>query len=314
MEAAQAASDADHAVQACAWKKATASELAALNKRLVLTVEESSTHARALTPVSERAEPAETSERWDQLNSRLYDIERLIDDYNDLVHPYASDAESIANHLSEIDDIAGLAAGDADDSSVTTDGAVLTEQETQFTGRLHAIGQLIDDYYDLDHLFASDAAHMEHLLRIMDDIADLAAGNAVDSSVAADGSVDDARADGTADAEGDADDSSVATDDSADDAREDGTADAEEGEAAPEVVCGAIFWVLPSLDVSATRVDVIRALRTANQAKLTSLAEIYRILTVDSADVYEDTIAKAILEVFDRCERRGFRNSTLHIT
>jgi len=59
---------------------------------------------------------------------------------------------------------------------------------------------------------------------------------------------------------------------------------------------------------------VIGALRTANQAKLTSLAEMFRILTGDSADVYEDSIAKAILEVFDRCGRRGFRNSTLHIT
>jgi hypothetical protein len=315
MEAAQAASDADHAVQACAWKKATASELAALNAQLVLAVQESSTHARALTePVSERAEPEETSERWDQLISRLYDIERLIDDYNDLVHPYASNAESIANHLREIDGIAGLAAGDADDSSVTTDGAVLTEQETQLTGRLHAIGQLIDDYYDLDHPFASDAAHMEHILRMRDKIADLAAGNAVDSSVATDDSVDDARADVTADAVGDADDSSVATDDSVDDARTDGTAGAEKGAAAPEDICGAILRVLPSLDVSATRVDVIRALRTANQAKLTSLAEMFRILTGDSADVYEDSIAKAILEVFDRCGRRGFRNSTLHIT
>ena len=151
----------------------------------MLTLKESSTHARALTePVSERAEQAEMSEKWHQLNGRLYDIDRLIDDYNDLVHPFASDADSIANLLSEIDDIAGLAAGDADDSSVTTDGAVLTEQETQLTGRLHAIGQLIDDY--LDHLFASDAAHMEHLLRIIDDIADLAASNAVDSRVATD--------------------------------------------------------------------------------------------------------------------------------
>jgi hypothetical protein len=110
------------------------------------------------------------------------------------------------------------------------------------------------------------------------------------------------------------DGSSVATDDSVDDAREDVTVGAEAGEAAPEDICGAILRVLPSLDVSATRVDVIRALRTANQAKLTSLAEMFRVLNGDSADVYEDSIAKAILEVFDRWGRRGFRNSTLRIT
>ena len=314
MVAAQAASDADHAVQACAWKKATASELAALNAQLVHTVQESSTHARALTePVSERAEQAEMTETWYQLNSRLYDIRRLIDENDDLRHHFASDADYEAQLLRVIDEIAGLAAWDDDDSSVATNGAVLSKQELQLTGSLHAIGQLIDDNDALSHVFASAAAHAAHILRMMDDIAALAAGDAVDSSVATEDSVDDAREDGTADAEGDADDASVATDDSAVDASEDGTADAEEGEAAQEDECGAILGLLPSLDVSANRVRVIQALRTASYATLTRLATAFGVLTGDSADVYESSIADAILEIFGRCGRRGFRNPTLRI-
>ena len=91
MEAAQATSDADHAVQACAWKKATASELAALNAQLVLAVQVSPTHARALTEqVSERAEQAVMTEKWEQLNARLYDIGRLLDENDDNCRRFAS--------------------------------------------------------------------------------------------------------------------------------------------------------------------------------------------------------------------------------
>ena len=70
---------------------------------------------------------------------------------------------------------------------------------------------------------------------------------------------------------------------------------------------------LPSLDVSANRVRVIQALRTASCATLTRLATAFRVLTGDSMDVYESSIADAILVVFDRCGRRGFRNPTLRI-
>ena len=78
--------------------------------------------------------------------------------------------------------------------------------------------------------------------------------------------------------------------------------------------CGTNLGLLPSLDVSANRVRVIQALRTASSATLTSLAEAFGVLTGDDADVYEDSIAEAILEAFDRCGRRGFRNPILRIT
>ena len=67
--------------------------------------------------------------------------------------------------------------------------------------------------------------------------------------------------------------------------------------------CGAILGLLPSLDVSANRVRVIQALRTASCATLTRLATALRVLTGDSMDVDESSIADAILEVFDRCGR-----------
>ena len=77
----------------------------------------------------------------------------------------------------------------------------------------------------------------------------------------------------------------------------------EEGEAAQEDKCGAILGLLPSLGVSATRVRVIQALRIASCETLTRLATTFRVLTGDSADVYENSIADAILEVLDRCGR-----------
>ena len=67
--------------------------------------------------------------------------------------------------------------------------------------------------------------------------------------------------------------------------------------------CGAILGLLPSLDVSANRVRVIQALRTANSATHARLATWFKVLTGDSADVYESSIAKAILEVFARYGR-----------
>ena len=174
--------------------------------------------------------------------------------------------------------------------------AVWQRRADRLEEKLHEIGE---------HAYVGDAdynALAPHLQQRLNAIAALADCDPTDSSEYDDDGADDA------------DDSSVATDDSVDDARTDGTAGAEKGAAAPEDICGAFLRVLPSLDVSANRVDVIGALRTDNQAKLTSLAEMFRILTGDSADVYEDSIAKAILEVFDRCGRRGLRNSTLHIT
>ena len=54
------------------------------------------------------------------------------------------------------------------------------------------------------------------------------------------------------------------------------------------------------MDVSADRVRVIKALRTADNTKLTSIATTFGILTSDDMDVYEDSIANAILDVLAR--------------
>jgi hypothetical protein len=156
----------------------------------------------------------------------------------------------------------------------------------------------LDEIYEHARVDGADYDRLApHLQQRLKAIADLAFLEPVGSSVA--------MGDGDDDVDGadDADDSSVATDDSDDDARGDGTADEEEGEAALEADCGTILRLLPSLDVSATRDRVVQALRTANQANLTILAEAFSVLTGDSADVYEDSIAKAIVGVFDRYRR-----------
>jgi uncharacterized protein YciI len=194
-----------------------------------------------------------------------------------------AEADSVASaRVRELETQVNAFAGDAELRPIV---GLWQRRAARLEEKLHEIGE---------HAYVGDAdynALAPHLQQRLNAIAALADCDPNDSSEYDDDGADDA------------DDSSVATDDSVDDAREDGTADAEEGEAVQVDECGVILGLLPSLDVSATLVRVIQALRTASCATLTRLATNFRVLTGDSADVYERSIADAILEVFDRCGR-----------
>lgn len=57
-----------------------------------------------------------------------------------------------------------------------------------------------------------------------------------------------------------------------------------------------ILVVLPSLDAAADRARVVSALRSATTAVLTGLATMFDILTGDNFDVYEKSLAAAVME------------------